>query len=173
MNAKHGVCGLILGAAIVFGGCDKKADQTQAPKPASRPNAEQYNAAMERATTEREKAGQRAAEAAQKASGAAANTAAEAGAKTSDAVNDAKSGDAARNAQATAGDAAEKAKAQGNDLLAKLDAAVKSNKLDEGQTYVDQFEKIKDAVPAEVKAKYDALKAQFAAAKAKAAEPNK
>jgi hypothetical protein len=173
MNAKYGVCGLILGAAAVVGGvtagtgCDrnptpKATTGTPVPPPSSQEVARMAAEGVAKAKA---------------AAGVAADKVTTAGANTADAVsnavNDAKSSDAAKNAQATAGDAMEKAKAQGNDLLAKLDAAIKSNKLDEGQTYVDQFEKIKDAVPAEVKAKYESLKAQFATARAKAAEPNK
>jgi hypothetical protein len=173
MNARHALYGWILGAAAVVGGvtsgtgCDRTPTRkATADKPTPPPSGQEV--------------GRMAAEAeakARAAAGVAADKVKAAGANTADAVsnavNDAKASDAARNAQATAGNAAEKVKAEGNDLLAKLDAAIKSNKLDEGQTYVDAFERIQDNVPAEVKAKYDALKARFAAARAKAAEPNK
>src|SRR5438045_574779 len=76
----------------------------------------------------------------------AANTK-EAAANATDAVakaaNDAKASDAAKSAEATATDVMEKVKADGASMLDKLDASIKSNKLDEGQTYVDAFEKIK------------------------------
>jgi hypothetical protein len=161
MNVKLGACGLILGAAILAG-CDKKPEQ---PAATGRPPAN-YNEMMEQGAKAQREAAAKAAEAAKQRMTAATNTAATA-------VKDAANSDAAANAKAVAGDAMDKVKAQGNDLLAKLESAIRSNKLDEGQTYVDALEKIKEAVPAEVKAKYEALKTQLATAKAKAAEPNK
>lgn len=172
MNVKLGAYGLILSAAV-FAGCDKKPEQ---PAAGGRPPAN-YNEMREQGAKAQEAAGAAAAESARQRMGAAtnavANTAATAGNAVGNAVNDAANSDAARNAKAAAGDAMDKVKAQGNDLVAKIESAIKSNKLDEGQTYVDAFEKIKDTVPAEVKAKYESLKTQLAAAKAKAAEPNK
>ena len=173
MNARHGLCGVVLGASLLVGvavtgtGCDRNdMPKANTNKPVPPPTAQDV--------------AQRAAEAeakARAAAGVAVDKTKEAGANAADAVakaaNDAKASDAAQSAKATADDVMAKVKADGQSMLDKLDTAIKSNKLDEGQTYVDAFDKIKDKVPAELKAKYDTLKAQFAAAKAKAAEPNK
>jgi deoxyribodipyrimidine photolyase len=63
--------------------------------------------------------------------------------------------------------AADAVKAQGSELMSKLDAAIKENKLDQAQTYVDALDKIKTDLPAELNTKYEQLKTSFVAAKAK------
>jgi len=181
MNARHGLCGVVLGASLLVGvavtgtGCDRNdMPKANTNKPVPPPTAQDVaQRAAEAEAKARAAAGAPPRDAAASAKDAAANTAANAKDAVSNAVNDAKASDAAQSAKATADDVMAKVKADGQTLLDKLDNAIKSNKLDEGQTYVDAFDKIKDKVPAELKAKYDTLKAQFAAAKAKAAEPNK
>jgi hypothetical protein len=70
-------------------------------------------------------------------------------------------------AKNTTASAVEMAKTQGSELMTKLDTAVKENKLDQAQTYVDALDKIKTNLPEELRTRYEQLKASFQAAKAK------
>jgi hypothetical protein len=149
MSTRQYLASLVVGCALVVAaGCDRQPSQPKAttntpvpPPPASE--------AIEKAKEAAAKAGQ----------------------KISDTVTDAKNSDAAKSAQATASDAMAKTKEQGAELLGKLDAAIKANRLDEAQTYVDAFDKIKANVPDDLKARYESLKTQLKAAKDKATTP--
>lgn len=83
--------------------------------------------------------------------------------------------DATKNATATATDAAktaaDEAKKNASDWMSKLEAAIKDKKLDDAKTYVDKLQAIRDQLPAELKSKFDSLKAAFDAAKAQGAVP--
>jgi hypothetical protein len=164
MDTKHGLCGLVVVGAMALVGCDKQPDPPKVGtnKPAV-PTVEDIKAGAAKAA---EKTKEVATDAAHAAKQAGANTAD----AISNSVNDAKSSEAARNAQATAADTMDKVKAQGSDLLAKLDAAIKENRLTDAQTYVDAFERIKANVPDELKTRYESLKASLKAAKDKAVE---
>ena len=110
-----------------------------------------------------------------KAADQAKTAATDAGKATADAARSAT--DAAKTATGSAVDATKSAtsdaaaaiKNQASDWMAKLEDAIKSNKLDEGQTYLDKLDSVKASLPAEWQTKLDSLKATFSAAKAKAA----
>lgn len=156
MSARHVAYALTIAVAVIAG-CDKKPEPKAGPVV---PPAD-YKEKMEAASKAQREAAAKAAAEAQKRMGAAAATAGNAAT------------DAAAGAQSTAADVTARVKADGQILLDRLDASIKANKLDEGQTYVAAFENIKDKVPAELKARYDTLKTELDTAKAKAAEPNK
>lgn len=172
MNARRTLYGLTLGAAVVAAaglaapGCDKSPDMPKANtnQPVPPPSSEDVAAQVEKARQE-----------AMRQAGVAADAVKQAGANTadkiSDAVNDAKSSDAARNAQAAAGDAAARAKEEGSNLLGKIESAIKENRLNEAQTYVDAFDRMKANVPDELKTRYEALKTNLKAAKDRATTP--
>jgi hypothetical protein len=70
-------------------------------------------------------------------------------------------------AKLTTANAADVVKTQGSELMTKLDTAIKENKLDQAQTYVDALDKLKTNLPEDLKTKYEQLKTSFQAAKAK------
>jgi hypothetical protein len=70
-------------------------------------------------------------------------------------------------AKVTTANAADVVKTQGSELMTKLDTAIKENKLDQAQTYVDALDKIKTNLPDDLRTKYDQLKTSFQTAKAK------
>jgi hypothetical protein len=146
MSTRHYLASLAVGCALVVGsaGCDRQPSQPKATTntPAPPPSAEDVAAMAEKA----------------KAAGMAA-TQKTAGA-VSNAVTDVKNSDAMA-----------KVKEQGAELLGKLDAAIKANRLDEAQTYVDAFDKMKANVPDDLKARFESLKTQLKAAKDKATTP--
>jgi hypothetical protein len=155
MNATHGSFGIVLATAVaaaaVTAGCDRQPN----PKAGGGKPPPNYNQMMEQG---REAARDAAAKAAQAATrGAPTTPPSNADLKTLEAV--------------TAEQMAADVKARGADLLGKLETAIKANKLDDAQTYVDAFDKIKDNVPPELKTRYESLKAQFQAARPKATTP--
>jgi hypothetical protein len=139
---------LVVGCALVavggVAGCDRQPSQPKATTntPTPPPTAEDMAAT-------RDKAIAAAKAATQKTAGA-----------VSDAVTDVKNSDAMA-----------KVKEQGAELLGKIDASIKANRLDEAQTYVDAFDKMKANVPDDLKARFETLKTQLSAAKAKATTP--
>jgi hypothetical protein len=70
-----------------------------------------------------------------------------------------------------AGDAAAAAKTQAGEWMAKLEQAIKDNKLDEAKTYMDKLQSMRASLPAEWQTKLDSLKTLYEGAKAKAAIP--
>ena len=152
MTASRWTVSFLLAGALVVAGCDDtnkpkepKVDTT--PATPSVPSAEQLKADAARA--------------AEAAKVAAQDAAARAKAAAPEVLDKAKETTVA---------AAEMAKTQGAELMSKLDSAIKENKLDQAQTYVDGLEKIKAHLPEELKTQYERMKTSFAAAKAKAAD---
>jgi hypothetical protein len=150
MNTRHSLASLVVGCAlgVVVGaaapGCDRQPSQPKATtnQPSAPPTAEDV-------ATMRDKAISAGKAATQKTAGAVSDAAAD-----------------VKNSETMA-----KVKEQGAELLGKLDAAIKANRLDEAQTYVDAFDKLKANVPDDLKARYESLKTQLSAAKAKATTP--
>jgi hypothetical protein len=151
----------VLAAALMFG-CDNdtskpkepKVDTTTPNKPAL-PSVDQIKADAAKGIEAGKAA---AASAAEKVKAATPGVIEQAKETTASAVDATKTNTAA---------ATEMAKAQGSELMAKLDAAIKENKLDQGQTYVDALERIKTNLPEELRTRYEQLKTSFQAAKAK------
>ncbi|HEY7115882.1 MAG TPA: hypothetical protein VH475_04820 [Tepidisphaeraceae bacterium] len=177
MNAMRWSVSLVLGGAMVFAlGCDRKPSEPKVDNKPANPVVQDMKAAAEKAAEATKKAAEKAVEATKtagadvaKAASDAAKTAKGVPAPTADAVKSdaAKAADAAKT---KAADAAADMKTQGQQLLDKLDTAVKQNKLDQAQTYVDAIEKIKANLPDEVKAKYEQVKTSFQAAKERVLE---
>ena len=157
MTAMRYVLPLLLAGALLAGCDDKKVDQPKVDNTPRMPNVNDVKAGMDKAADQ------------------AKTAAADAGKATADAARSAT--DAAKTATGNAVDATKSAtsdaaaavKSQANDWMAKLEDAIKSNKLDDAQTYVDKLDAVKASLPAEWQTKLDSLKATFSAAKAKAA----
>ena len=157
MTAQRLFLPLVLAGALLAGCDDKKVDQPKVDNTPKMPGVNDIKAGMDKAADQ------------------AKTAATDAGKATADAARSAT--DAAKTATGSAVDATKSAtsdaaaaiKNQASDWMAKLEDAIKSNKLDEGQTYLDKLDSVKASLPAEWQTKLDSLKATFSAAKAKAA----
>jgi hypothetical protein len=148
MTAKRYFLPLVLAGALLAGCDDKKVDQPKVDNTPKMPNVNDIKAGVDKAADQ------------------AKTAAADASKATADAAKT-----AADSAKTATTDAAAAVQTQASDWMAKLEDAIKSNKLDEGQTYVDKLDSVKASLPAEWQTKLDSLKATFNAAKAKAAIP--
>jgi len=164
MTAKRFFLPFVLAGALIAGCDDKKPDQ---PKVDSTPKTGTVNdmkAGVDKAADQAKTAASDAARSAADATKAAA-------ANTADATKTAAGNAADATKSSPAGDAAAAAKTQASDWMAKLEDAIKNNKLDEASTYLDKLQAMKASLPAEWQTKLDSLKTAFDAAKAKAAIP--
>jgi hypothetical protein len=164
MTAKRFFLPFVLAGALIAGCDDKKPDQ---PKVDSTPKTGTVNdmkAGVDKAADQAKTAASDAAKSAADATKAAA-------ANTADATKTAAGNAADATKSSPAGDAAAAAKTQASDWMAKLEDAIKNNKLDEASTYLDKLQAMKASLPAEWQTKLDSLKTAFDAAKAKAAIP--
>jgi hypothetical protein len=167
MTAKRLFLPLVLAGALLAGCDDKKVDQPKVDNTPRMPNANDMKAGMDKAADQAKTA---AADQAKTAAADAGKTTADAARSATDAAKTA-TGNAVEATKSATSDAAAAVKTQANDWMAKLEDAIKSNKLDDAQTYVDKLDAVKASLPAEWQAKLDSLKATFSAAKAKAAIP--
>lgn len=171
MTAKRFFLPFVLAGALIAGCDDKKPDQ---PKVDSTPKTGTMNdmkAGADKAADQAKTAASDAAKSASDAARSAADATKAAAANTADGAK-AAAGNAADAIKASpAGDAAMAAKTQASDWMAKLEQAIKDNKLDEASTYLDKLQAAKASLPAEWQTKLDSLKTAFDAAKAKAAIP--
>jgi hypothetical protein len=158
------VATVLLGISIaILAGCDDsnkpkepKVNATPAPSKPALPSVDQIKADAAKGI---------------EAGKAATATAAEKVKETAPAVIDqakTTTGNAVDSTKTAAASAAEMAKAQGTEWMTKLDTAIKENKLDQAQTYVNALDNIKTNLPEELKTKFEQLKTAFQAAKAKA-----
>lgn len=151
MTAPRWTVSFVLAGALIAAGCDdpnkpKEPKVNPGPSTPTLPTAEQIKA--------------EAAKGIEAGKVAAADAAAKVKAATPEVIDQAKT---------TTATVTEAAKTQGSEMMAKLDSAIKENKLDQAQTYLDGLEKIKANLPEDLKSKYESMKTSFAAAKAKAA----
>ena len=145
---------LVLSAALLAGCDDKKPEQPKVdstPKPALPAIGDDVKKGVQAANTAAADAAKKAADTGKSATADAAKTVS----------------DASKSIAAT--DAATAVKTQAADWMAKLEDAVKANKLDDAKTYFDKVDAIKANLPTDLKTKFDSLKTMFDAAKAKAA----
>ena len=168
--AKRFFLPLVLAGALLAGCDDKKAEQPKVDSTPKTPAMTDTKTDMKNTMDKTADMTKTAAGDMTKSAGQMTKTAAD---KTADATKTAaaNTADAAKTAAANTSDAAMAAKTQASDWMAKLEQAIKDNKLDEAQTYLDKLQAAKASLPAEWQTKLDGLKTAFDAAKAKAAIP--
>jgi hypothetical protein len=174
MTAKRLFLKLVLaGAMLAVAGCDdKKPDQPKVDTTPKTPAVSDTKAGMDKAADQAKTAAANTADATKAAAASTADATKAAAANTADATKAAAANttDASKAAASTAGDATAAAKTQATDWMAKLEEAIKNNKLDEAKTYLDKLEAMRASLPAEWQTKLDSLKIAYDA-KAKAAIP--
>jgi hypothetical protein len=150
MTAHRTAAGILVVLLSIVAGCDNDSSKPKQPKVDTTPNKPALPS-MDQIKAD-------AAKGIEKGQAAAASAAEKVRENAPAAIEQAK------NTTATAVDMA---KSQGSDLMTKLDSAIKENKLDQAQTYVDALDKIKTNLPDDLRTKYDQLKTSFQTAKAK------
>jgi hypothetical protein len=168
MTAKRFFLPFVLAGALLAGCDDKKPDQ---PKVDTTPKVNDMKAGMDKAADQAKTAAADASKSAADAAKSASDATKAAASNTADATK-AAAGNAADAVKASpAGDAAAAAKTQASDWMAKLEDAIKNNKLDDAKTYMDKLQSMRASLPAEWQTKLDSLKTLYEGAKAKAAIP--
>ena len=173
MTAKRFFLQLALaGAMLAVAGCDdKKPDQPKVDATPKTPAVSDMKTGMDKAADQTKNAAADAGKSATDAAKSAADATKAAAGNAADATK-AAAGNAADAVKASpAGDAAAAAKTRAGEWMAKLEDAIKNNKLDEASTYMDKLQSMRASLPAEWQTKLDSLKTLYEGAKAKAAIP--
>ena len=160
MTAKRFFLPFVLAGALLAGCDDKKPDQPKVDATPKTPAVNDMKAGTDKAADQAKTA---ATDAGKSATDAAKSAADATKAAASSAVDTVKA--------SPAGDAAAAAKTQAGDWMAKLEDAIKNNKLDDAKTYIDKLQAMRASLPAEWQTKLDSLKTLYDGAKAKAAIP--
>jgi hypothetical protein len=153
---------IVLAAALVAGCDDKKpTPKVEADKPAM----PSMDAMKEKAAAAADATKDAAAKAMEKTKDAGAKVAEGTKDMTASAVDKTKT--ATADAPAKVADATATGNAMAADWVAKLEDAIKANKLDEAKTYMDKLESVKANLPENLRQRYEGLKVSYEAAKAK------
>jgi hypothetical protein len=171
MTAKRFFLPLVLAGALLAGCDDKKPDQPKVDATPKAPTAGDMKAGMDKAADQAKTAAGNAVDATKAAAANTADATKAAAANTADATKAAASSAGDTVKASPAGDAAAAAKTQAGEWMAKLEQAIKDNKLDEAKTYMDKLQSMRASLPAEWQTKLDSLKTLYEGAKAKAAIP--